>query len=266
MNIIPSVCLDNYALFVSKPKNNNDDKALAEIKTIKAPYFGNNQSIIETELEFGDKIENSRLHLRLDYTGYCAEDMRYYYHSLNNENNRYNVAMEQVYRQIKDTSVNNVKVENYNINSPEIYEPLEINADINNTLLVSPKGDQYEIYVGAIMGDQAEWTSNKPRKAPIEMLYPHKNHYIFRINVPKGYTVKGLEALKMTKMTGTDLKTSSAYFVSDYTYKGGLLEITVNEVYKQGTYPVAVYDAIKDVVNASYNFSKLVVVMQKANK
>jgi hypothetical protein len=54
-------------------------------------------------------------------------------------------------------------------------------------------------------------------------------------------------------------------FVSSYEQNGNTLKITIKENYNSIFYPVQQYEEFKKVINASADFNKVVLVLDKAS-
>jgi len=54
-------------------------------------------------------------------------------------------------------------------------------------------------------------------------------------------------------------------FISSYTLNKNILTIQVNETYKKVYYPMEQFEDFKRVINASADFNKIVLVLQKIN-
>ena len=53
--------------------------------------------------------------------------------------------------------------------------------------------------LGKIIGTQSELYQEKERVHPIEMQYPNQYNYTITVDIPKGYTLEGLESLEINK-------------------------------------------------------------------
>jgi hypothetical protein len=52
-------------------------------------------------------------------------------------------------------------------------------------------------------------------------------------------------------------------FISAYTLKGNELKIKLHEFYKATDYPISMLENFKKVINASADFNKIVLILEK---
>jgi hypothetical protein len=64
-------------------------------------------------------------------------------------------------------------------------------------------------------------------------------------------------------ITDKNSGTETMGFVSTYTLNGNELKIKLHEFYKQIAYPVTMIDEFKKVINASADFNKIVLILEK---
>jgi len=74
--------------------------------------------------------------------------------------------------------------------------------------------------------------------------------------------VKNLDDLKMNieyKANGI----TTMGFVSSYTQNDNIVTVSINETYSQITYPLSAFEDFKKVINASADFNKVVLILDK---
>ena len=99
----------------------------------------------------------------------------------------------------------------------------------------------------------------KKRQLPVLIQYPHALDRVIVFTIPKGYQVKNPEDLNMHV---TDAGETMG-FISSYTSKDAELTVTLHEFYKQIAYPLYKFEDFRKVVNASADFNKIVLVLEK---
>jgi hypothetical protein len=52
-------------------------------------------------------------------------------------------------------------------------------------------------------------------------------------------------------------------FTSSYSQAGNIVTVTINEVYHEIKYPLSQFEDFKKVINASADFNKIVLVLEK---
>jgi hypothetical protein len=102
----------------------------------------------------------------------------------------------------------------------------------------------------------------KARQLPVTMQYPHVLDRDITFTIPDGYQIKNISDINMNV---TDKKTGKETmgFVSSYKLNGSELKILVHEFYSVTDYPVTMFDEFKKVINASADFNKVVLVLEK---
>jgi hypothetical protein len=102
----------------------------------------------------------------------------------------------------------------------------------------------------------------KPRQLPITLQYPHALDRDITFIIPNGYQVKNLNELEMN-ITDKNAGKETMGFISAYTLKGNELKIKLHEFYKATDYPISMLENFKKVINASADFNKIVLILEK---
>ena len=79
---------------------------------------------------------------------------------------------------------------------------------------------------------------------------------------PKGYKVKNADDIKFN-IAYRDQDLIPFLFKSDYIIKDNVLEITIDEYYKEIYAPLSRYEDFRKVVNAAADFNKITLVLEK---
>jgi hypothetical protein len=116
--------------------------------------------------------------------------------------------------------------------------------------------------IGDIIGRQVEMYQEKPRQLPIELPYPHVLDRKITIYIPDGYTVKNPNDLNFD-VTYKDGDVVTLGFVSNYTVKGNEIDLNIHETYRNVLYPLSQLAIFQKVINASADFNKVVLVLEK---
>jgi hypothetical protein len=116
--------------------------------------------------------------------------------------------------------------------------------------------------IGEIIGPQVEMYQVKPRQLPIELPYPHVLNRIITLEIPKGYRIKNLTDLNIS-IEHKDDNEMTMGFVSGYQQSGDVVTINIYETYKKMSYPISQFEDFKKVINASADFNKVVLVLEK---
>ena len=162
---------------------------------------------------------------------------------------------------IEDKEIVNYTVKNEDLNQEEYNVPFEVVSEINSGSLLEEAGDSYIFQVGKVIGTQSELYQENERVNPIEMTYPNQYDYTITVQIPEGYTVEGLNSLKLDKNYKIDGK-KIAKFESNYELKGNELIIKIQEFYKTNEFDLNRYEEFRTVINAASDFNKAAILIK----
>ena len=153
---------------------------------------------------------------------------------------------------------------NFNLASREEYNaPFTISATITGADMLEFAGNKILLKIGEIIGQQSELYSDKPRQKGIDVEYAHYYDRIITVEIPEGFKLDGLEALKKdVKVLDADGK-PMAFFTSEYKIEGGKLIINIIESYNALELPIEKYSEFRSVINAASDFNKITLVLNK---
>jgi hypothetical protein len=140
--------------------------------------------------------------------------------------------------------------------------PFNIEGDVDISSLIENAGNKYLFKVGDAIGPQEEMYNPDKRQNPVENQFNHGYHREITFNIPDGYTINNLNDINMDVAVLEDGKETS-YFHSHYTVDGNTVKIVINEDYEKIDYPVDQFAQFQKVINASADFNKVVLVMEK---
>lgn len=262
MGYIPATSTDNDGLFISSLSLGGAETGLATVKHIPLISPEKNYDNMVADVTFNEDMEKAKMHLTRVFSGYEAIGLRgpYYYQA---EDKRKEMATSILQLVAADAKVDNIKVNNFDITTPEIEKDFEMEGDLELDDLLENANNKYLMKVGELIGEQTEMYQEKPRQTPVQLDYPHRYHRTLKVHIPAGYTVSGLEALKMNYVHGGSADKPEIKFVSDYTLKDGLLTIEIEEQYNKVFFPLASFEDYREVVNAAANFNKVTLVLTK---
>jgi hypothetical protein len=162
----------------------------------------------------------------------------------------------------KSTDITNIRVENTLLTDYADNKPFSISADIKSYDMIEHAGNKVLLKIGEIIGPQAEMYQEKPRQLPIELPYPHSLNRKITLQIPDGYKVKNLKDLNLSVLH-KDAEDETMSFISSYKEDGNLVTINVEENYRKLQYPLSQFEDFKKVINASADFNKVVLILEK---
>ena len=248
-------------LFLKGTSIGNFKTAIPSFDSIPIEPYEKNYINLEAVLKINSTGDTALLHARQTWLGYAAMSYRPAYAFLAKDKID-NFNKDVVKGLLKSDDVEHIVVENSSMTDFSKNQPLAITADIKSAQLIEKAGNKLLVKVGEIIGPQVEMYQEKPRRLPIVLEYPHALDRHFTLIIPEGYQAKNLKDLNFNIVSKTnDLETMG--FVSGYTLSNNVVTVTVHEFYKQLSYPVSQFEEFKKIINASADFNKVTIVLEK---
>ena len=118
-------------------------------------------------------------------------------------------------------------------------------------------GKKLLINLPGLMGGQLQIRNEeRVRSFDIDVRYPRKLKWQMNLTIPAGYTVEGIEGLKVN----VDNETGS--FTSSAVVNGNVLTVDIQKVYKQKNIPKEKWPLMLEFVDAAYNFSHKLILLK----
>lgn len=162
----------------------------------------------------------------------------------------------------KSEHIENIQAENTKLTDNWDNKPLVISATIYSADPVDRAGNKILLKIGELIGPQEQMYQEKTRQLPAEMQYPHVLKRRIRFEIPEGYQVKNLKDLDMDIQQKENGEVTLG-FVSKHSVTGNMLEVDILETYRNQSYPLSEFETFKKVINASADFNKVVLVLEK---
>lgn len=201
------------------------------------------------------------LHFKQTFYGYEAYSFQPFYTYLADQDRK--DFIDKLFKSIfQDAKPTNEKVSGYNEN--DIFRnPFVIEADFSTNSVLENAGNKYLFKVGELIGPQSQLYHDSVRHTPIENHYNHGYHREIKFTVPDGYKVTNLDALNMDVFDSTASASRTMEFHSYYKTDGNVVTVYCDEFYSQLRYPIDMYEQFRNVINASADFNKIVLFLQK---
>lgn len=245
-------------LFIEPFEVGDVKSALSSIGDIPAADYSYNLDNLDIEVVFNEDLATNQIHQKREFGGYNASYFTPYYDMMSTDQR---VGMiEQITKQtapdaaIKKWTANPVpggKSNNF-----------LVDVDFQSSHFMEKAGPRILFKVGELIGPQIEMYRDDQRTAEVENDFNRMYDRTIRIQLPKGYQVKNPDDLKFN-IAYTDKDQVPFLFKSDYTLKDNLLEVRVEEYYKQIYAPLSRYEDFRKVVNAAADFNKITLVLEK---
>ncbi len=262
----PSAILGQKALQI-KVINLGDDLVTSKftIGMAETPDCDATNEIMNVELKLDASLSKINGKLHTEEEGY-QNYVKGIYVMVSDEAKRKEIVDEWLKRVSDDAKITKVEFQNEDLNDlDQVKKPLIVDMEFTASKIIENAGDNIIIKIGQVIGTQSELYNEKPRQSKIANDYPHKYTRMITLDIPDGYTVKGLDKImiskkhKMVRGTATD----SIGFISSYTYEGNKLVIYCTEYYECIEWPVSDYPAYSEVINSAADFNKISVILEK---
>lgn len=260
---LPFNVIATRGLFLKATQIGDFKTAVGTFDTIPMEPFEASAQNLEATVKFDESLDTLLISSKQLLLGYAAVEYRpiYVYAPKDKQDD---ITKEIIKNVGNSTNISNIKVENTKLTDCIDNKPLVISGDIKTTEMLENAGNKILLKIGEIIGQQVEMYQEKPRQLPMELPYPHVLNRKITIQIPGGYKVKNLADLNID-VTKKENGVVTVGFVSSYTQTGNTINITINETYRHVIYPLDQFDIFTRVINASADFNKVVLVLEKAN-
>ena len=235
--------------------------ALAEIKPVALEDYEKNFVNMDMSIEFAKDFDSLLMTVKHSYGGYAVPGYKAPFAFLPaDEQTKF--LKDLVKAGTNSENIINSSFENKELEQKDPYKPFVINASVRSAGLVEKAGNKIILKIGEMIGEQVQMYDEKPRQSPVELEFPHALIRHIDFEIPEGYTVKNLNDLNMdVSHKENDVVTMG--FVSNYIQAGNKVKVTIHEDYRNIYYPIEQYETFKKVINASADFNKVVLVLEK---
>jgi len=155
------------------------------------------------------------------------------------------------------TSLNNFQVISYG--RYPMNSLLEVDLSFTATGYVKKAGQSLIFDVGKLITEQVRLDNEEKvgRIRPVELGHAKTINNEFRVLVPKGYQIQGLDNLKMS------VDNSVSSFNSTAIQDGNVLTVKTSKVYKKEIVPASEWPSLVEMLEAAYDFSQKKVILKK---
>ena len=235
--------------------------AVGKFDDIPIEPFENNATNMEVHASLDDSGDSVIIDTRLILKGYAAASYRPLWAFLPKD--KQDDAVKQILQNVaKSDNIQDIKTENTKLTDGWDAKPLTISGKIHTAELLDRAGNKLLFKLGQLIGTQVQMYQEKPRQLPAEMDYPQIEERKLSFEIPQGYTIKNLDDIHMNVVYKKDDVVTMG-FVSSYKVVNNTLEVDVLETYRQISYPLDEFETFKKVINASADFNKIVLLLEK---
>jgi hypothetical protein len=257
---VPADWICQKGLFIHAVSVADYNTGVGKVKELPCNDWKKSMSDIDADIKFDLDLGVINMHFKQSFTGYEAYNLQPYY-SYFADQDRKDFTDKFFKNYFEDAKPTNVKVKGYS-ESDLFRNPFILEADFSTNSVLEKTGNKYLFKIGMLIGPQSELYHDSVRHTPIEEHTNHGYHRILTFEIPDGYKVTNLDAVNMDIHDGTgDDRTME--FHSSYTTDGNKVIVTIDEDYRQLRYPIEMYEQYRKVINASADFNKVVLFLEK---
>jgi hypothetical protein len=246
-------------LFCKNISIGNFATAIAEIRQIPLAGYRESYNNLESQLKLNAGMDSLQIDMKLILGGYTAADYREGF-SFSNAMQQQTIIKNIVKSMIGSESIVSSNIENAGFEN--ISKPVTLHVQVNSGDLVEKAGYRILLKIGLVIGPQVEMYQEKARRFPIDLGYAHFEERTISFTIPAGYRIKNPESLKMEQVFRENGEQTMG-FVSGYELNGNLLTVHIMEDYRKTEYPISQYEDFKRIINASSDFNKVVLILEK---
>ncbi len=211
-------------------------------------------------IKFDLDMGMANIHLKETFSGYEGYQIQPIYSFLSDQDKK--DVIDRIVKIIfQDAKPTNVSVTGYKEN--ELFrQPFIVEADLSTNSALEQAGNKFLFKVGQLIGPQSELYDDTVRHTPVENHHNHGYHRELAFELPDGYIVTNLNAVNMDVFHETGGERDME-FHSYYKTDGNKVTVIIDENYKQIRYPISMYEDFRKVINASADFNKVVLFIEK---
>jgi len=238
----------------------NFKTGIGQVRDINCNDWKQSMNDLFENIKFDFDMGTANIHFKQTLTGYEAYDIQPYYSYLSDQDKKdlINKVIQQIF---PDAKPDNTHVSGFKEN--ELFrQPFTIEADLTTTSALEQAGSKFLFKVGQLIGPQSELYDDTIRYTPVENHYNKGYHRELEFEIPEGYRITNLNSVNMDVFHETsgerDMEFHSYYKTDD-----NKITVFIDEDYRQISYPVSMYEDFRKVINASADFNKIVLFMEK---
>lgn len=258
---IPPNWAATNALFCKVTTIGDFKTAVAEIRPVTLEEYEKNFLNMNISLEFNKDNDSLLMTVKHSYGGYASSNYKapFVFMPVDDQNSFLKSLLQFG---TNSENVVNSSFENKELDQSDPYKPFIINATVKSAGLLEKAGGKIILKIGEMIGEQVQMYDEKPRQNPVELMFPHSLERIIEFTIPAGYTIKNLDDLVLDQSYKENGNVIMG-FTSGFTRDGNKIKVTIREDYRSIYYPLDQYENFKKVINASADFNKVVLILEK---
>lgn len=250
-----------YGLFIKKTTLGNLTAGLGTVKFVEADSYLDNSDSLIIDADFSKGFDNVKYTYRIANSGHEATQLQSIFDYLKEEKDKADIRKSLVKTFADEAEIKDLKTENEGA-AFFAKKPFVVTANFTSNKYINKAGNKYLFKVGDLIGPQAQMYQEEERKMPMEMNYGKDYYRVITFKIPAGYKLNNAEKLNMDVFLKDKEGNRLMAFRSWYDVKGSDVTIYVEEYYKTINLPKEEYEPFKEVINASADFNKIVLLFE----
>ncbi len=256
----PPVLLGNKGLFIKETQVGDIKAPVAKIKNIETVDYTKSYNNIYASVDFDKETMTPTIKVKFELMGYSAYGVQPTLLFLDDDKKK------EVGDNISKLMGVETVVKSQTIKGGEpgdiLKNPFIVESVIETPQLIEQAGKKYIFKLGKMIGEQNELYKEKERQTDVEIPFTQSYTRELTVKIPAGYKVSSLDGINIDKRYTVD-GTDQAAFISSYKLEGDVLKVKIYEDYRLLFYPKEKFETYRSVVNASADFNKVVVILEK---
>lgn len=232
--------------------------ATSSIGIIPPADYSVNVDNLDIDVTFNQDLSSNRIRQKREFGGYNASYFTPYYDLMSSEQ-RSNMIEEITKQTAPDATIKEWKANKLN---GALSNNFLVDVDFQSGHFLEKAGSRVLFKVGELIGRQIEMYRDNERVTTVENEFNRKYDRIIRVHMPPGYQARNLDDLSMN-IAYKDHDLTPFIFKSEHSMNGDVLEIRIEEFYKEIFAPLSRYEDFRKVVNAAADFNKITLVLEK---
>lgn len=245
-------------LFIEPFRSGEEKSAISSIGIIPPTDHAVNIDNLFIDVKFNEDMTANEIRQKREFGGYNSAFFAPYY-ELMSADQRVNMIEEIIKQTAPDATIREWKA---NKMDGDLSNKFLVDVDFQSGHFLERAGPRILFKAGELIGRQIEMYRDDERTTTVENEFNRRYDRIIRIFIPSGYQIRNLDDLKIN-IAYKDHDLIPFIFKSDYSLKGELLEISIEEFYKEIYAPLSRYEDFRKVVNAAADFNKITLVLEK---
>jgi len=257
---IPATFTNTDGLFIKKVSIGDYETGVSKIKNIPASDYTLSYNKLYEDIRLDPDLGGLSMHIKQTYTGYEAQAYQPIYGFLPDEDKK---KLTEALLKIlgNEGTVSNAKVSNVDEHSI-LVNPFMVEGDLKTSAALEKAGNKYLFKIGSLIGPQAELYQEDTRKTDVENQFNHGYYREINFTLPEGYKISNTDALNIDVFDAENNERTME-FKSSFKLDGDKLQVIIDEDYRKINYPLSKFEAFRKVINASADFNKIVLVLEK---